>query len=53
MDRGQLLTLLPFWTIMRFSDTKSSCTMLTFSIQNTVEQLSNLTDRFRNSHLCI
>ena len=53
MNRGQLLTLLPFWTIMRFSDIKSSCSMLTFSIQRTVEQLSNLINRFRNSHLCI
>ena len=53
MNRGQLLTLLPFWTIVRFSDIKSSCSMLTFSIQSTVEQLSNLIDRFRNSHLYI
>lgn len=53
MDRGQLLILLPFWTVMRFSDIKSSCSMLTFSIQSTAEQLSNLIDSFRNSHLCI
>ena len=53
MNRGQLLTLLPFWTIMRFSYIKSSCSVLTFSIQSTVEQLSNLIDRFRNSHLYI
>ena len=38
---------------MRFSDIKSSCSMLTFSIQSSAEQLSNLIDSFRNSHLCI